>query len=250
MATKTKAKKTTAKRRPSKAKVTTTAIHILLDRSGSMGGARESTCKGFNDFLQEQRGVENAEAALALTQFDTEYEPNRPSNGSWELASEVTLSPLTEVPYLDYSSYEPRSGTALYDAIAKSMGDFSAAIKGRKFDQVIFVIMTDGLENASKEFNRFQDGKKRIFDLIKQKTDTDKWQFVYLGANQDAYQESSSIGLRAGVTSGYSGNAVGTRDAWETLSSATKRFRGSGQAVLAANANYFSDEEREKLEGR
>lgn len=191
-----------------------------------MGVARESTCKGFNEFLDAQRKVEG-EAFVALTQFDTEFEPN------------YGFTPIDKVDYLDYSTYQPRGSTALYDAIARSIAEVENSAE--EFDQVLFVIITDGAENASQEYGRRNNGKQRIFELIKRYSEN--WQFVYIGASADAYSEGVSIGVHDTVRTG--SGPQGMSAAFNVVSTSTADYRGSG--LRTNSGRYFSDEEKETL---
>lgn len=209
-----------------------TAIHILLDRSGSMSRARMNTIEGFNKFVREQREEEGV-ATLSLTQFDNLYEPD------------YVNIPLAEAPYLDVETYVPRGGTALNDAIAKSIGDFGAAIKASKPKQVLFVIFTDGYENASKEY----PGKDNpdLLRLVKETHDTLKWQFVYLGADQDAQAAAQHVGgaVMASAAVAYASND--TSSAWNTVSKSTRSYRGAGAQQVNA---FVSDEDKNTLESQ
>lgn len=209
-----------------------TAIHILLDRSGSMNRSRLNTIEGFNKFLVEQRELEGV-ATISLAQFDNMYEPN------------YTNVPLAEAPYLTEETYVPRGGTALNDAIARSIADFGASIKASKPKQVLFVILTDGYENASAEYPGM--GNRDLLKLIETMHDKHKWQFVYLGAQIDAVEVSQGIGGQAfaAASTPYAANAAGTQAAWSTLSHSTRSYRSAGVAQAAA---FISDDDRKALE--
>src|SRR5512138_1904469 len=118
-------------------------INIVLDRSGSMESIRQATIAGFNKFLAEQKQAPG-EATLTLAQFDDIYEVvHRAANLN-------SVEPLTE------KTYAPRNTTALLDAIGKTInetgGRLAAMAEDERPERVIFVIITDGLENASQEF--------------------------------------------------------------------------------------------------
>ncbi len=114
-------------------------INFVLDKSGSMEIIREATVAGFNQFLRDQQ-EEGGSAAMTLTLFDTRFK------------TLVTALPVAEVRPLDRRSYIPGGNTALYDAIAHTLRLTDRYVEEHKPDQVLFVIMTDGQENASREF--------------------------------------------------------------------------------------------------
>ena len=155
-------------------------INFVLDKSGSMDAIRSATISGFNEFKNDQ-ARESGEALLTLTLFDT----------SFRTACEAV--PLREVPDLDHQAYAPGGCTALYDAIGHTMRITDDYVAAHKPDQVLFVIMTDGYENSSREFSR-----ERIFQMIEDRRKLAQYEFVYLGANQDSYAVGASIGVAAG----------------------------------------------------
>ena len=155
-----------------------TEIVFLLDRSGSMGGFESDTIGGFNSFIQRQCKMDG-ETRLTAVLFDDEYEI------LWD-GVEANKVNLTD------KEYYVRGMTALLDAVGKtilSVGNRISKLGERKPDQVIFVITTDGMENASKEFTY-----KKIKKLIKQKTD-EGWEFIFMGANIDVNEEAEHIGI-------------------------------------------------------
>lgn len=155
-----------------------TEIVFLLDRSGSMGGFERDTIGGFNSFIQRQCQLEG-ETRLTAVQFDDDYEI------IWD-GVEAGKVKLTD------KEYYVRGMTALLDAVGKTIlkvGNRVSKLGERKPDQVIFVITTDGLENASKEFSY-----KRVKELIRQKTD-EGWEFIFMGANIDVDEEADHIGI-------------------------------------------------------
>ena len=131
--------------------------------------------------------------------------------------------------------------TALLDAIGRTIINTEAKIKDleKQPDKVIFVIITDGQENSSKEYNREQ-----IMKMIQRKENDDNWEFIYLGANQDAIEEGGSMGFRASSSMTYAGNGEGTRKAFMAVSEGMTTYRCS--ADLDSIDNYFSDKNREE----
>lgn len=171
-----------------------THIELLLDRSGSMDKIKTDMEGGIATFIKEQRAVPG-EATFALRQFDDRYE------------TVIEPIPLNEVGRIELV---PRGMTALLDAMGKSItqaGEYlDAKSEDKRPEHVIFVIVTDGLENASHEW-----GIGGIHDLVKQQTDKYGWTFVYLGANQDAIKVGEGIGIAASNSMNYrDDNVIGT----------------------------------------
>lgn len=212
-----------------------THISIVLDRSGSMQSIADDTIGGFNKFLQDQKKV-SGKATVSLIQFDDVYE-------------EVYIGKdLQEAKELTKETFVPRNQTALLDAIGKTINKTGEWLKNIpeaiRPGKVIFVIMTDGQENASKEFTRTQ-----IFDMIKHQTDSYKWAFVFLGANQDAIQAGASMGIGKGSSWTYSATSDGTKKAFFSMSSGVSSMRSSNlnAADYATKVGYFQDADREKV---
>ena len=166
-------------------------IVFILDRSGSMGGLEEDTIGGYNSFIKSKK---NLNAKLTTVLFDNQIEILH------DREDIKKVKPLTN------KDYYVRGCTALMDAIGISINKISKEAEGKK---VIFVITTDGLENASKEYN-----KKQIKKMIEKRKD---WEFMYLGANIDSYDEASSIGIRKERVSNYKASSKGTRKMFQAL---------------------------------
>ena len=197
-----------------------TEIVIVLDRSGSMSSVATDTIGGFNRFLSDQKAAPG-DARLTLAQFDHEYEIVHAGK------------PIAEVPPLDNTTFVPRGQTALLDAIGRTIdatgARLSATPESDRPGKVLIVIVTDGHENASKEFTR-----QRVHEQITHQREAYNWQFIFLGANQDAIATGATIGIAADAALSYAANAVGTRSSYESLGSNVKNWR-SGRS---ANANW------------
>ncbi len=178
-------------------------IVIVLDRSGSMQECQEATVAGFNQFVREQQDL-GGSANLTLVQFDDQYEVVHDA------------IPLPDVPALNCLSFVPRGSTALLDAIGKTINGCAARFRHNK---VIFVILTDGRENMSKEYKREQ-----IRNLIEQR-EANGWTFVYIGANQDAIAEGASIAIPAKTSVNYLATPEGTRDAYTSAGLMCRKAR-------------------------
>jgi len=160
-------------------------VFTVLDRSGSMSSNRKGTIDGYNEYICGLRDDKKTEYSVTLIQFDAP-----------QTVPELTVSyedrALADVPDLNLDSYEPRGNTPLYDAIGECVRRTDA--KGRG---VIMLIITDGLENASREFT-----KDSVKELVKKK-EAEGWTFSFLGADIDSYAVGGSVGVAAANTANY-----------------------------------------------
>ncbi len=188
-----------------------TEIAVILDRSGSMQSIRTDAIGGFNSFLESQKAVPG-EAKFTLVLFDHEYQA-------------VTLrTPLQEAKPLTADTYVPRGQTALYDAIGRTVNELGAQLantpEGERPGKVVVAILTDGQENASREFT-----KERIAEMVKHQEQNYAWEFIYLGANQDAFAVSRGLGMRVENTANFAATGVGTRSAYDAVDRLTTSYR-------------------------
>jgi hypothetical protein len=203
-------------------------INFVLDKSGSMDVVRSATIDGFNEFLRTQRASTGA-AWLTLTMFDTQF---------YEVCRGV---PLREVPEMEQGNYVPGGCTALYDAVARSIGIADRYLDRLDThpDQVLFVIMTDGLENASREFNQ-----RQVFDMIRDREEHRGYEFVYLGANQDAYAVASTVGVTADKARNWVASDKGARKMHSRLNEQISAFRATAMPHMADSAqSWFEADE-------
>lgn len=205
-----------------------TDITIILDRSGSMDSVKDDTIGGFNNFLGEQQQVEG-EAVLSLVQFDDQYEV-------------VYLDKdINSAAKLTEATFQPRGMTALFDAVGRTINSvgnrLASTAEEERPDKVLFVIMTDGFENASHEF-----AASKISEMINHQRNVYKWEFMFIGANQDAVLSAREIGIPAAAALTYAANAEGTQIAYNMMASKVKNYRLSNNA----EALNFSDEDRER----
>jgi uncharacterized protein YegL len=156
-----------------------TELVFILDRSGSMAGLESDTIGGYNAMMDMQRG---GEVTVTTVLFDDQYEL---------LHDRIALEKLRP---MSAKEYYVRGSTALIDAIGKTIlkieNSQAHTADAHKADKVIFVITTDGLENASREF-RAEDVKK----MVEGKREKDGWEFIFLGANIDAVETAKSYGF-------------------------------------------------------
>lgn len=171
-------------------------IIFLLDRSGSMSGSENNTINSYNSYLSKQKKNKYLTKITTIL-FDDQYEIlfNREN--------------IKEGKYLTNKEYYVRGCTALYDAIGKTINFYSRQIKNK----VLFIIITDGLENASREFD-----KLRIKQLIQNHPN---WEFIYLGANIDTYSEATKIGIKESNIASYQKTKKGFNDLFEAVDEAT-----------------------------
>lgn len=207
-----------------------TDITIILDRSGSMESVKTDTIGGFNSFLSEQQKVAG-EASLSLVQFDDQYEVVY-------LDKEINAADkLTD------ATFQPRGMTALYDAIGRTINSVGQRLgdlaENDRPDKIVFVILTDGFENASKEFSAV-----KINQMISHQKEKYSWEFIFIGANQDAVLSAKAIGISADAALTYAANAEGTQEAFGSVARNVANYR---QSNVAASLN-FSDEDRAKQE--
>lgn len=213
-----------------------TDISIIQDKSGSMSHLRDETIKGFNSFLDDQKKL-SGKCTLSLTQFDTEFKVVHDGKD------------IQSIPHLTAETYVPGGYTALLDGIARTIN-----LAGQRFEKinepdrpekVVVVIITDGQENSSREFNRQQ-----VMDMIKHQTDKYNWQFIFLGANQDAIQAGAAIGISAAnaISTGATGQSVNS--GYRGISSNLESYRrASDPADVKHLAFSKKQRDEQKKEG-
>lgn len=195
-----------------------TDIVVLLDRSGSMGICASGTIEGYNSYIAGQKHLPG-KCLVSLIQFDDQYEPNYQG------------MLVRDVPPLHRESYHPRGWTALLGAVGlaidqtgKRLADLSENDRPSK---VLFVIITDGHENSSPNYNwsrAYTAG--RVKEMVRHQTNKYSWQFIYLGANQDAFLESAKLGITTECTLNFDYTPGGVKKMSEVLCAATTNYRG------------------------
>ncbi|GAA5035502.1 hypothetical protein GCM10023258_37440 [Terrabacter aeriphilus] len=208
---------------------TLTHLYVLLDRSGSMHSIKGDTEGGFDAFVAEQRS-QPGRCVVTLAQFDDHYE-------------EVYRDrPVEDVPPLQL---QPRGSTALLDSIGRLVGEAGARLAALPEEQrpgvVIVGIMTDGHENASRELTHAQ-----VRAMIERQTTDYGWQFLYMGADQDAIEVGSSIGVSAAHSMTYSRGRVAAAMAATSRNVGRTRSAVAGGASMAQAAQLiaFDDDQR------
>lgn len=202
-----------------------TRLVFLLDRSGSMQSIKTDIEGGFDSFIEEQR-KSTGECTVTLAQFDNDYEVV------------YANKPLNKVPKLNL---QPRGMTALLDAMGKLITDTGAELAALPEDKrpgtVLVAIMTDGLENASREWTH-----TAIKALVEQQTNTYNWEFLYMGADQDAVEVGVSLGVSADKAVTYSRGK--SRDVWAATAANVSSYRAAKMANPAAAMAAYSPAQR------
>jgi hypothetical protein len=205
-----------------------TDITIVIDRSGSMSSIRSDAEGGINTFIESQK-TEPGEALLTLVQFDTEYEFVHKG------------MPIGNVPHFHLV---PRGSTALLDAVGRSINETGARLAAIEESErpglVVFVIVTDGAENSSKEFTR-----AKIREMIEHQQSVYKWQFTFLAANQDAFAEGASMGIAQDGIAGYAMDKM--QNVYASTSKKMSRMRKAVSDGDSVDNNFTAEERNEML---
>lgn len=210
-----------------------TDVVVILDRSGSMVVAKDDHEGGLKNFVKEQQKVEG-DAYLTFVRFDS-VEP-------FDIVYD--RQNIKEIEF-DTLKLDPRGGTPLLDAVGNTLNHIEKTIP-KDSDDVLIMIITDGMENSSREFTN-----NDIKNLVKSKS---KWTFMFLGANIDAFTEASNLGININTSAGFSNNSAGVRNTYANLSGKFASVRAacnvSGSSVpfeqKAATYN-FTEEERKSM---
>lgn len=171
-----------------------TEIICILDRSGSMDSIISDMLGGFNTFLEEQKKVEG-DCKITIVTFDHEFQT------LYDNVDIKTINPITPVEWM------PRGSTALHDAVGRTIKSVEArhALSTIKPDKVLVCVVTDGYENASREYTA--DAIKTLIN----KKEEEKWAFVYLAANQDAFAVGNTMGFKGGNTINFAASSAGAQ---------------------------------------
>ena len=190
-----------------------TELVFILDRSGSMSGLEDDTIGGYNSLLKKQL-EEEGEAVITTVLFDDKYEL---------LHDRINLKAVEPITSKEYYV---RGCTALLDALGKTINKIKTAQKNTneayRANNVLFVITTDGMENASREFSY-----KKIKRLVEQQTELG-WEFIFLGANIDAIETAGKFGIRASRAQNFHADGEGVRNNYECMAAPIASFRSCG----------------------
>ena len=188
-----------------------TELVFILDRSGSMMGLESDTIGGFNAMIEKQKKLDG-ECFVTTILFD---------NVSETLHDRVWLQ---DIPKMTENDYTVRGCTALIDALGGTIEHIEKIHKyARKDDipsQTMFVITTDGMENASRRFT-----SKQVKKMIEQKKEKNGWEFLFIGANIDAVETAVSYGISADRAVNYHADSKGTRVVYDAVATAVCNAR-------------------------
>lgn len=204
-----------------------THIYLLLDRSGSMASMVHDVIGGYNRFLADQQR-DGADARITVVQFDSQH------------PQEVVMAgaPIGEARPLDAATYCPRGGTPLLDAtgllISRAHAEAAArAVSGLPKEAIVFVTITDGEENQSREYTL-----ARVRERIAA-CEAEGWTFVYLSAALSAYADAGGLGVGVGATQAFAADATGADRAFADLSLKMSSFRDKKRRLLQAERDPF-----------
>lgn len=191
----------------------TTELVFIIDRSGSMAGLEEDTVGGFNAMIEKQKKKDGL-CLVTTVFFDNESEI---------IHDRIRLEDVTEMT----DEYYVRGCTALLDAVGKTIEHIGNIHKYARPEDVpantIFIITTDGMENASHKFTK--DKVKKMIERQKKKYG---WEFIFIGANIDAVNVAAGIGIGADRAANYHADSRGTRVNYEAMSKAVFSMREAG----------------------
>ena len=192
-------------------KTNLTELVFILDRSGSMGGLESDTIGGFNAMLQKQQ-AEPGECRITTILFDDKYET---------LHDRIDIKAVSQITS---SEYYVRGSTALLDAVGRTINNIGTVQKntGEQYraEKVVFVITTDGMENASREFSY-----DKIKSMIEHQKSTYSWEFIFLGANIDAVEVANHFGIAKNRAQNYHNDSKGIALNYEAVSQTVSMFR-------------------------
>ncbi len=192
-----------------------TELVFILDKSGSMGGLEKDTIGGFNSMLQKQRS-EQGECRVTTVLFDNRYTLLH------DRIDIQAISPMTEKEYCVGGS------TALLDAIGRTIGKIADVQRNTaeayRAEKVIFVIITDGEENASREFSA-----EKVRNLVSREKEQYGWEFLFLGANIDAVVTAGRFGIGPDRAAEYVSDAEGTALNYAVMNDVVSEFRFKGK---------------------
>lgn len=193
-----------------------TELVFILDRSGSMSGLESDTIGGYNALLQKQK-KESGEALITTVLFDDRYEL---------LHDRINLRGIELITDREYFV---RGSTALLDAVGKTINKIinvqKHTLEAERAEHVMFVITTDGMENASREFSY-----KKLSQMIEHQKNKYGWEFIFLGANIDAIATAERFGISKDRATNYNADSEGTLLNYEVISETVSCMRAN-QAI-------------------
>lgn len=206
-----------------------TELVFVVDRSGSMRDSAEDTIGSFNSVIEEQKKPDKKGDVYVTTVMF-----NHKSKKIHDRKNIKDINNLTR------EEYHTSGSTALLDAVGSTITDLSKS-EAVKNNKVMFVIITDGYENSSKEFK-----KSQVKKLIDEKTNKENWQFIFLGANIDSARESQSLGIASQFSRDFETSHEGIRKAFSHVNTAINQVR-NGEKVDLEETKFEKDLEPKEL---
>ena len=196
-----------------------TELVFILDRSGSMAGLEEDTIGGFNSMLKRQK-AEGGEALISTVLFDDKCEV---------LHDRVTLD---KVPAITSEQYYVRGCTALLDALGGAIHHIGNVHKYARDEdrpeKTLFIITTDGMENASKRYSY-----DKVRSMVERQKEKYGWEFLFLGANIDAIATAHRFGIKADRAVNFENDEAGTQLNYEVISQTVSHYRKCAEPCAA-----------------
>jgi len=196
-----------------------TELVFILDKSGSMAGLERDTIGGFNSMLNKQKDLDG-ECRITTVLFDNHYELLH------DRIDIRAVSPMTE------KEYQVGGSTALLDAIGQTIRKLDGVQKNTaeefRAEHVMFVIITDGEENSSREYS-----SQKVKAMIEHEKEKYGWEFVFLGANIDAVETAGRFGITADRAVDYVPDSAGTELNFQAMSETVASFRATGTVPAA-----------------
>ena len=201
---------------------------IILDESGSMQSIKSMIISGFNEVVQTVKG--------AAKDFpEQEHYISFISFNSRKLKTHLDCQPVAELDEIDAGKYRPDSGTPLFDAMGFGINQLRDKISAEKNSNVLVTILTDGMENASKEYDRA--AIKALVDELQ----AGNWTFTYIGTDHDVEGFAVSISIKN--TMNFGKNAAGLKKMFEKENMSRSRYYQSIREKKIRKENFYSDEE-------
>ncbi len=211
-----------------------TELVFILDRSGSMSGLESDTIGGYNALLQKQK-KESGEALITTVLFDDRYEL---------LHDRINLR---GIELITDKEYFVRGSTALLDAVGKTINKIinvqKHTLEAERAEHVMFVITTDGMENASREFSY-----KKLSQMIEHQKNKYGWEFIFLGANIDAVATAKRFGISKDRATNYNADSEGTLLNYEVISETVSCMRANH--AISQDWKERIEEDFKKRKGR
>jgi uncharacterized protein YegL len=205
-------------------------ITIIVDASGSMFALAAETISGINNFVEKQKATPGT-ATLTIVTFN----------------ENVTARPAIDIASAGkFDNYHPNGTTALLDAVGKTITEIGTRIKAMpeadRPGSVVVVIVTDGAENASREYTR-----DKVKEMVTHQTEQYKWSFVFMGSDISTFAEASSIGIGANFTAAYAATRKGMVATYSLMAEKTAGLRQARSVGDYSTTMAWTEQERGTL---